>query len=420
MSYTQLQEPITLGGLRSVHFFNGRVLTANDLSREHAAIRAADRQLGKAIGSGVAFGLDVSKSMAATAELPVVSIAAGLAVSRSGITLSLPAKTDVILSRQFTTGGSGDSRFDACKPMQAGTYLAGTGVYVLVISPASGSEGRAPVSGLENAASPCNFDTMIEGVQFRLVQLALDVPRNVQNPDYLRNLVAYVCFGVERSGDFFSGPLNQPNERPPVIEELCQGGLTPCDVPLALIHWTTSGISFIDMWSVRRTLTARGYSERWPSLTSDTRRTAAEARVWQFDEHLRDIMNSVTSPGSIVASQLLRYLPPVGLIPIATTTTPVGLNFTSFFEDKASEDVAMIDGDRLSSLVGESLFHEPISLDDSEKTQLYLVRENVEAVTSGQPVQLVLVFARHSLPYRGIARFGIAKWDLSRFVPSVI
>ena len=31
--------------------------------------------------------------------------------------------------------------------------------------------------------------------------------------------------------------------------------------------------------------------------------------------------------------------------------------------------------------------------------------------------QLALVFARHALPYRGVARFAHARWSLSRFAP---
>ena len=37
----QLQQPLTDGGIRSVNFFNGRLLSGKDLSREQAARREA-------------------------------------------------------------------------------------------------------------------------------------------------------------------------------------------------------------------------------------------------------------------------------------------------------------------------------------------------------------------------------------------
>ena len=41
----QLQEPLKEGGIRAVNFFNGRLLTAQDLSREQTARREADARL---------------------------------------------------------------------------------------------------------------------------------------------------------------------------------------------------------------------------------------------------------------------------------------------------------------------------------------------------------------------------------------
>ena len=57
----QLQQPLKDGGIRSVNFFNGRMLTGKDLSREQTARREADSRLGLAIGDGVAFGLEVAR-----------------------------------------------------------------------------------------------------------------------------------------------------------------------------------------------------------------------------------------------------------------------------------------------------------------------------------------------------------------------
>ena len=73
-SSIDLQQPIIDGGIRSINFFNGRMLTARDLTREQSANREVTRRLGQAVGEGVAYGLEVSKSKSAssTSEFPLV------------------------------------------------------------------------------------------------------------------------------------------------------------------------------------------------------------------------------------------------------------------------------------------------------------------------------------------------------------
>src|SRR5258705_1340911 len=99
-SRISLQQPILNGGIRSINFFNGRLLSARDLTREQTANREADRRLGQAAGDGIAYGLEISKSLESTQEFPVITVEAGLAVNRIGQTLMLTDKTDVALVRR--------------------------------------------------------------------------------------------------------------------------------------------------------------------------------------------------------------------------------------------------------------------------------------------------------------------------------
>src|SRR5882672_6146853 len=86
----QLQQPLKQGGIRTVNFFNGRLLTSKDLSREQDAWRTSDLRLGLALGNGVAFGLEVARDDAADQSSgPVVRVKAGLAVNRMGQTMRL-------------------------------------------------------------------------------------------------------------------------------------------------------------------------------------------------------------------------------------------------------------------------------------------------------------------------------------------
>src|SRR6185295_1576653 len=81
--------PLTDQGIRRINFFNGRLLTARDLSREQDARAEADARLGQAIGAGIVHGLEVERSGDALQRR--LSITAGLAVNRAGQTLCLGA-----------------------------------------------------------------------------------------------------------------------------------------------------------------------------------------------------------------------------------------------------------------------------------------------------------------------------------------
>ena len=106
---------------RSVNFFNGRLLTGEDLTAEQQANRVAHGLLGQAIGSGVAYGLEVSKSAALNqVATPVLSIKRGLALNSNGGTLLLDNDTDLSLVRPATTANGGSSVFSECLPMQSG------------------------------------------------------------------------------------------------------------------------------------------------------------------------------------------------------------------------------------------------------------------------------------------------------------
>ncbi|HYE99599.1 MAG TPA: hypothetical protein VEJ18_11845, partial [Planctomycetota bacterium] len=107
----QLLRPVFEGGIRSVNFFNGRVLTGEDLSREQEAQRQARRLLGQAAGEGVACGFEISEAPgSSTARSPVINVEPGLAVNRAGQTLRLNSRASVgLVWREGTAEGVGFS-----------------------------------------------------------------------------------------------------------------------------------------------------------------------------------------------------------------------------------------------------------------------------------------------------------------------
>ena len=86
---------------------------------------------------------------------------------------------------------------------------------------------------------------------------------------------------------------------------------------------------------------------------------------------------------------------------------------------QGSDELATLDAALLRALVQESFWHDPIEVGDGgERIQRYVVWENEEPC--GRVGRRVLVFARRTLPYRGIARFGRRPLRPSRFAPTVI
>lgn len=427
----QLKAPLLSDGLKSINFFNGRLLSAEDLNQEQAANKLAHQFLGQAVGEGVAYGFEVQKAIGvSTASAPVVTVQAGLAVNRLGQTLRLPTAVDIALVRPSPNGNTFNAGlFAECEPTQAGQYVAGAGVYLLTIQPASGTDGKAPVSGLGNLDAACNAKYQVDGAQFHLLQLSLTQELNDTNR--LRNRLAYRCFGAgdSRVTSFFSNPFGISVSQYGLLDDLRPNCLKDEAVPLALLYWTAvDGLKFVDMWSARRRLTRAAADARWPLLTSDRRVAEAEAMFLQFENQIEEMRNDPgENLGTLTASDRFKYLPSVGLLPINGQNVDLlpthlqnslsGFNWQTFFGDLAPETLDVMDVARLPALIHESFNHQPLAVNEtaSRPLTLYLLRENVEAVQANASIQLTVVFARLGVAYSGVTRFDYARWGVSHF-----
>src|SRR6218665_3143874 len=79
-----LNQVIAVAGEPRSFFFNGRLLSAEDLTREQAARDDAERRLARLIGCGVAEGLTVTAGVGS-----VLHIAAGRGVTPSGAIIDI-------------------------------------------------------------------------------------------------------------------------------------------------------------------------------------------------------------------------------------------------------------------------------------------------------------------------------------------
>lgn len=417
MDIMELQQPILDDGLLSTNFFNGRLLTAKDLLREQEVNRKVDRQLGQAIGEGIAYGLEVSPSETSKLLAPVLQITAGLAINRTGQILSLSRQAELSLTRQAKTVAGGSDFFAECQPIQTGTYIAGQGVYLLTMAPAKGRAGRAMTSGLGNEAASCNTDTVIETVQFRLIQIdQLLTDGELQDEKQLRNRLAYCCFGVKETSAFASDPFGPPLQSYGLIDKLRASVLSDCDVPLAVLYWTTSGgIEFVDMWAVRRRLTKRVTTDRWASLTDDRRASEGEAMFLQFQDHIESLRVGEANPELLLAINYFRYLPPVGFLPVQGKKLKgfsVNVFFANLFHRHEPE---FIDSAQLQALLRDVRADEPIDPQKSEMIWLYKLWQTEKAAVETSPLQPYVIFAQARVPYQATARFDVARWGYSNY-----
>ncbi|HET7400634.1 MAG TPA: hypothetical protein VFJ62_02605 [Usitatibacter sp.] len=436
-----LQQPLKDGGIRSVNFFNGRLLSGKDFSREQAARREADARLGLATGDGVAFGLEVARDTDLDqAAAPVLRIRAGLAVNRLGQTLRLMGDVSVALTRGFDAQ-SADCVFASCTPLKGGTYVAGAGVYLLTIAPAGTSEGRAASNGLDPANVACNSDAMVEALQFRLIGVsALRFAGLDPSSPQFRNRLAYRCFGIEAREASAIDPWRVDAPSYGLIDELRDVGLDDRDVPLALLFWTAAGLQFVDTWAARRALLApdalSGFSFQRDPLKGDdlssfafiARRRAlveAQAMCAQFQEHLADVLAEAANPMGVAATDRFRYLPPFGIVPLRSGPLR-GFDEAGFFtgvvrppRPGSTAGTPFIDARLLGTLQALALSAAPTDLGlpqgQKEFIRVYRPWQNAKAIADSRPVQPMLAFASGLVPDLGTARFDMARFDYANY-----
>src|SRR5437870_10806148 len=101
MSVIRLDTPFTDGGIHATYFFNGRILSREDMKREQDHEKAIHERLGLADGDGIVRGFEVEAKAIGGSSIgdPVVTVHAGLAVNRLGQTVALDRDVDVALKK---------------------------------------------------------------------------------------------------------------------------------------------------------------------------------------------------------------------------------------------------------------------------------------------------------------------------------
>jgi hypothetical protein len=459
----ELMEPFLEHGIRDTNFFNGRLLTANDLTILQEAGRRRDRQLGLGIGAGIVAGLEVRLLHdGGDGRPPTLAVSKGLAFNRMGQAAALAQKVEVRLAKEKPTSASnGKTAFAVClPPQQQGKPLPGKGAYLFVARPAAGYRGHAPRRGFGQATKveDCDRDLLWEGVQFRLVsldvttldklsmatrnaltQLLQDADKSglagLQAQSKLRNWLAHVCYGTEElaawprdplariADDFFGTAVHSPYNSYGALDALRDKQLLDdCDVPLALLCWTATGVKWVDMWAARRRPVRRPLSTAWPLLLSERRIAEGEAVFQQFHEQAALLTRPETTRAQLMQIEVrnyFRYLPAAGIIPFTTGVANRGFDYLKFFNGLTIRDPVFIEGMKAFPLFHLSWAYPPIDLVQKELIWLYLVRENREMTSAPQP-QPYLIFTSGYVPYQDDAQFDLSRWQYSNYGPGLV
>jgi len=414
MSATKLDTPFLDGGLRATNFFNGRILSREDMQREQDAERAIHERLGVALGDGIVRGLEVEAKAIGGSSIadPVVTVRAGLALNRRGQTVALDRDVDVSLKKATAPQTSGTALaggFDDCQPREDTVYVVGTGVYLLTVAPACVKQGLALVSGLNNGTASCNVKEIVEGVQFRLFKVTALSGAELADGARLRNVAAYKFFFAEGVA---TEAARDPFGVAAAATKLTDVPLTDCDVPLAVFNWTNlGGLRWVDPWAVRRRLAAPG---GLASLLPVPRLAATgEAMLRQFDEQVQ----SMRATGALAAraSDTFRWLPPAGLLPLGGLRDTAGFDPAIFFTGFTLREPLFMEGVRVAPLLRLATSFPPIEVGDPELVWRYLVRENRQPVAGLSAAHPYLVFALGRLPCQVVPRFDVSRWDHANY-----
>jgi hypothetical protein len=412
MSAVDLLQPILDGGLQRNNFFNGRLLSAEDLRAEQKATGIQVSHLARADGDGVGWGFGVSVSSVGP-QRPRVLVRRGLALNRLGNLLHLPEDSEVALVPAAQAADAALGLFAECEPPRPQESLIGHGAYVLVVAPSSGYSGTALVSDPNTTSAgrgACGARFTVAGVRFRLVPMWISeldgvsdtlraqilgllppAPNNTSARERLRNKLAHLCFGTQTLGFAELPRLTAVKPVAPGWGALdamrTRGDLTDCDVPLAVVVLTPDGISFVDMWAARRRLIDAAAIDQWRGVASPRRIAEGEAAFLQFQAQL-DVVKTFSAPGNIVASTYFDVLPPGGWLPVDSG----GFDWQRFLGPHAPPSVTPVDAALLRGILERSWFDEPFALATTPPVPVRVFKVPEQA--GGESF---VVFARSSL-----------------------
>lgn len=311
-------------------YFDGRFLAARDLVRDQQYFLTREADLGRAAGSGVAHGLQVT----AGDQPASLSIAAGDGITGAGELVLLPRPlalnlADVPVAEQLS------ARFGLSR-LPVAPLRSRTGLFVLGLRP------------VEFTANPVGaYPTSLTGA------------RTVEDGDVVE-ATAVVLIPWQDDGAADTLELRRGTAARRLFTQAGSPGWSANVLPVAMLALQSNTLVWIDEALVRRELGAdRG---DLPGLGLAPRGLRL-AHLVQHQAHLADVVARMGGRSFAAATQF-PALPPAGPLPPGAIDAR---DFTQrYFPSEVDVDFSIIPDDELPALVEEALALPPIDLLASE------------------------------------------------------
>jgi hypothetical protein len=307
--------------LTRTHYFDGRLLTAADLTREQLYLDQRLREVGRGLGAGVVRGLEVALVGGR------ISIEPGLAITAAGRVLEVRAPLPVDVNDRARIALQNDGRF-ANLPH---------GLFALLLAYAERPQGVAEVFPRDLAERTTRHDVDEEGVQAWLWSLPVPLPATGQFT--LR--AGLMRLAVQGALDAF--------------------GLPEDAVALGVLAISDNAPRWLDQTLLRHA------PRRFPGPAD---RQADLKR--QYEALLADVLAArLPLAGDFAATDYFRVLPPTGRAPKAAFDPVTGRQ--RFFPEHFLVSVAPIRQADLDLVQQESLRLPPIDLARDEPVDLVVL-----------------------------------------------
>lgn len=305
-------------------YFDGRFLAARDLIRDQQYFLTREADLGRAAGSGVAHGLDVSPG----ADPHTLRIGAGQGITGAGELVLLPRELTLRLA-DLPQAEQLSARFGLSR-LPAAPLRSRTGLFVLGLRP------------VEFTANPIGaYPTSLTGA------------RTVEDGDVVE-ATAVVLIPWQDDGAADALEARRGTAARSIFTQPSAPGWSANVLPIAMLALQSNTLVWIDEPMVRRELGAdRG---DLPGLGLAPRGLRV-AHLMQYQSHLADVVAQLHGRSFPAATQF-PALPAAGPLPPGIIDTR---DFTQrFFPSEVDVDFSIIPEDELPALVEESLALPPV------------------------------------------------------------
>ena len=312
-------------------FFNGKFLTAADLTQEQSYLLTRQADLGRTLGFGVIDGLRVSKATVSASGIsnPAASVAItrGHGLTPGGDVVFLPKNLtidlDDVAQMQRLSAAFGLSR----EPQQPFQNLSG--LFVLGLRAVEYTANPTPAYPPSvDGTSALRDGEVIEATAFTLVPYDSDASRKDARTARIR--AAREIFLEQKIPSLPAGVL-----------------------PLAMIWIRNGTLAWVDEWLVRR---EAGDDDRFGFGFAP--RALSEAHFFHYQEMLADAPTA--NDGQLAASSFLEIIPSAGPLPQNVLSLK---DFTQgYFPPEARVELALVPEDELSALMEDSIDLPPIDL----------------------------------------------------------